>query len=158
MTVPAVLFGAALLGLFFWLGRAALGIFGELAGSVTAIGDRVARALDDGEGTVRQEIRDLEDLVDRLPARWEDIKREAARLDARARYAVDRARQELAERGLADERLDDVGAQLRLLDGEGGELGGMQPVPTEMARAPEPPPAEPASWEDRARMRKFGGR
>lgn len=113
-----------------------------------------------GPGTVtEQRFRDLEDLVARLPARWEDVKREASRLDSRARYAVSRTRKELAARGLADERLDELGDELGDVDGDGGDDGGLLSMSKEVADIPRIPQHSSPSgdWQALARARKFGG-
>jgi hypothetical protein len=107
---------------------------------------------------VRQEIRDLEDLVDRLPQRWEEIQRESARLDARARYAVQRTRKELEERGLADERLDELDTELRLIDGDRGGDGPVRAVPGSVAQDQPTPdvPTGDEDWQQRTRALKWG--
>lgn len=155
--VPAVLvalISAALLA----LGVRALAVFGDLSAALTGIWETLAQGLDASEGSVRQEIRDLEDLVDRLPQRWEEIQRESARLDARARYAVQRTRKELEERGLADERLDELDTELRLIDGDRGGVGPMREVPGGVAET-QPTPDQQAGdedWQQRTRALKWG--
>ncbi len=147
---------AALFGLF---GARLLGVLGELLGLLQGIQESVQRTREEGAGDQEARFRDLEDLVDRLPQRWEEIKREASRLDGRARYAVSRAREELEERGLSDERLEDLGRELQLVDGGGSEDGGMQPMRESLAAAPQADFFQPQEddWNAAARRVKFGG-
>jgi len=159
MLVLLAVIGAVSLALLAGGGLAALRLFGDVRGIL----DRT-RAIMEGayrvdEKGLEARFRDLEDLVDRLPQRWEDIKREAARLDARARYAVGRSREELASRGLTDERLDELGAELRILDGEGSEESGVLPMRGAMESVPAPAQQPPSAgdWQSLARARKWGG-
>lgn len=147
--------GALLLG---GSALAAVVLFRVHLGSLDAIRELLARIAEGGETPMRVRVSDLEDAVERLPRRWEDIKREAARVDARARSVVARARQEFAESGLADERLETVADELGLRDGEGGGGGGVHAVRDQMAEvaratAPEPPAGD---WVERTRRLKWG--
>ena len=147
----------ALVGVLCWH---LLHVLGELSTVLGAIHRQLEESFSGGAEDVETRFRDLEDLVDRLPQRWEEIKREASRLDGRARYAVTRAREELAERGLADERLEDLGRELQLVDGGGSPDGGVQPVREGVESVPQPdlfsPQPEP-DWQSAARAVKFGG-
>ena len=151
VSVSAVVIAVSL-GVLAYVGRAALAILQDLSVSNRDLAHTIQSALDDGEGSVKQQIRDLEDLVDRLPARWEEIKREAARLDARARYSVGRARKELSERGITDERLEDLGAELHLVDDEGSDEEAMPAVHPGLETGPDP-----SDWRQYARWRLSGG-
>lgn len=125
----------ALAALALWRVGAAVG------GSIDASRAELARLADAWEGdakTVRQEIRDLEDLVDRLPQRWDEIRKEAARLDSRARHHASRALRELAESGVSDTGLEAVGAELHLVDGGPGGSEGVPAVPPGVANGSEP--------------------
>jgi len=99
---------------------------------------------------------ELEDSVERLPRKWEDIKREALAAEARARAHIKRAQKELSERGLADPGVDQLGRELSLLDGDGGEESGLSAVPQDVAVAAARDP-EPEDWAEVARNHKFGG-
>lgn len=154
LAIPAVL-GAVFLALLWRAGRAASARMGELSSALVEIREVLAAAYRVDETGVEQRFRDLEDLVDRLPQRWEEIKREAGRLDARARYAVGRARSELAESGLADERLEELGSELHLVDDGGSGGGPVSPLPTPLEVAPQQ--AGDASWLAAANKVKFGG-
>lgn len=127
-------------------------------GSLDAIRGLLARLVDGGEAPMRTRLADLEDQVARLPGRWEDIRREAARLDARARSAVARARQELADSGLSDDRLETVADELQLEHGDGSGGGGVLPVPASVASVPRAAQPEPEAgdWKERTRRLKWG--
>jgi len=101
-------------------------------------------------------LLDLEDSVERLPRKWEDIKREALAAEARARAHIKRAQKELSERGLTDPGVDQLGRELSLVDGNGGENEGMPPVPQDVAVAASVD-VGPQDWRELTRNRKFGG-
>lgn len=101
-------------------------------------------------------ILDLEDAVERLPRKWEDIKREALAAESRARAHIKRAQKELDERGLSDPGVDQLGRELSLLNGGGSEEGEVSAVPEDVALAPTVD-AGPEGWAEIARNHKFGG-
>ena len=137
----------------------AVTLFRVHLGTLDAIRAQLERLLEGGEKPVKGRLADLEDLVARLPARWEDIRREAARIDARARSVVARARRELAESGVADERLERVADELQLGDGDAGEGDELLAVRNGMAAPSGATPAQPAaeSWTEVTRRLKWGG-
>lgn len=157
VSVLAVI-SAVFLTLFGVLGRAALPHIREIGGALSRIASALEGAIDAGAKSVRAEIRDLEDLVDRLPRRWEEIQDEARRLDGRARYAASSARKELAEHGLTDDKLEALALELQLGNDDGGGISELSPMPEAVAGVPGPAlVAEPAQdWRDEARLRKFG--
>ena len=79
-------------------------------------------------------LKDLEDAIDRLPSKWEEIKREAQSFYNRATHHVRRARKELEESGFRDPELDEI-AQFDLLEGDARGSGeeGVHPLPTHVA-------------------------
>jgi len=110
-------------------------------------------------GELQERIRDLEDLVDRLPQRWEAIKDEADQAfkrarsaEERGRAAVSRVRQELEDRGLADDGIEAVWNDLHGADGEGSGGGPVPSVHQEMEEAQQPirEVAEPTSFDSRS--------
>ena len=101
-------------------------------------------------------IRDLEDAIHRLPRKWEDVKREANAADARARHHVKRIRSELEERGLSDPGADAMAEQLGILDGNGSEAEGLQPVPESLESVQASAAAVTSEWEDTALAKKYG--
>ena len=115
------------------IGRAAIRLFVEHSRIHDRIRQDLQKHFEGNAGESVARLRDLEDLVDRLPQRWEEIKREASRLDGRARYAVTRAREELSTSGLADERLEDLAGELHLVDGNGVPPQEVPEVPENVA-------------------------
>lgn len=105
------------------------------------------------EAEVRRRLADLEDLVERLPARWEEFKNEARRAEGRARKIVESAREELAEHGFEHAGVEAQAAELRLVDAGGG---GEEAVPA-VRQDLESPPTAPSDWRSLARGVKFGG-
>lgn len=158
--MPTVLaaIGAVIAGALVALAVAAYRFSGPVLGALSGIAGALETVVQGSGAVLETRIRDLEDSVDRLPARWEEIKRETSRLDARARYTAGRIRKELAERGLTDDRLDSLGVEGGGDDGDGSEFEGVLPLRAEVASAPRPAEAAPAagSWEQMARLRKFG--
>lgn len=100
-----------------------------------------------GVGDREDRLRALEDAVEMLPQRWDQIRKEAERLDGRARHAVRRVAAELEERGLADDTIDGLAGELRLVDGGGGAQEELPAMPQSVA---EPPPP-PTDWRAAAR-------
>ncbi len=152
MTITAMVFAAAFLGTIIVLGRAVVAVLRDLFRTTDAGWRGLREAFEDDVKTVRAEMRDLEDMVDRLPRRWEEIKSEAGRLDSRARYAVKRVREELSERGLTDDRIEELGHELQLVDGSGG---GEEEVPAVRPDVEGEPAAN--DWRALAHARKYGG-
>lgn len=93
----------------------------------------------------------LESDVERLPRTWDQIKREAASAETRARYHARRALDELEERGLTSPGLEGVASELFADNGEAGRAEGLQPVPETL----EGPPVEP-DYLTLANRRKYG--
>jgi len=137
MTVLAGIFGAAFLAGIIYAGKAAFAVFCQLSDNVAAVAAVQREWLEGGAAASELRFRDLEDLVDRLPKRWDEIKREVARLDSRARYAVKGAREELAERGLEDDRLEELAGELHIVDGGGSGSEEVYAVPTGVETSPE---------------------
>lgn len=132
--IPVIL-GCALgvAGLFAWAVRGPFRVFHtELVGALEGL----AMALRGGEETHRR-LMELEEAVDRLPAKWEDVKREANSFYSRGLHHVRRVREELEARGLRDTELDDLDGQLRPLDEPGGDGEGVPPVQGDMGSAVE---------------------
>lgn len=99
----------------------------------------------------------IEEGLDRLPSKWEDIKREAKSYYERARHHVRRTEAELEERGLRDPELADLSREFRLIHGDGGDPEGLPTVrPNVESDQPPTPPTE-ADWLTLANERKFGG-
>ena len=61
------------------------------------------------------------------------------RSERRVKATVARARKELKERGYTDPGLEAEAHELRVVDGDRGEDGAVQPVPTEMAEPADAP-------------------
>lgn len=125
----------------------------ELSESVRACLERV----EDHELSDR--VRELEDLCDRLPAKWGEFAQLAKRAEERARAVVRSARKELEASGVDHAGLEAEAGELRLLDDDGGGDGEVQPVRGGMARTPRPaeePP--PLTWEQQTIAYKYGGK
>lgn len=139
---------AVLVVAFVVIGRAAIVAFRHLVRILGGMSEDLRSFIEGGEASIRAEIRDLEDLVDRLPTRWEEIKRESARLDARARYAVTRVRDELASLDAEDDAVTELAGELQL-----GDVvpGGAEGVLALHPGVEETPPAD--DWRAHARAR-----
>jgi hypothetical protein len=112
------------------------------------------------DGSLRVELRELREDVDRLPAKWDEVEASIMRKENRIRATVRRAREELENRGFEDPGLEAEAAELRLVDGGGGPPGGMQPVrggvapgPGSPARPLTPEEVEAADLEDAIRRK-----
>ena len=127
---------------------------GELARIAAAL---EANAIDDGLQLERR-LTAIEEQLDRLPSKWQDIKREAKSYYERARHHVRRTQAELEERGLRDPELDGLDRELRLVHGDGGGAQGVPAVSPGVEAGPAPQQAP--AFEDyltAANRRKFGG-
>lgn len=128
MIATIIVCAIGVLATIVWVVRGPLCVFRqELIGALEGL----AMALRGSEETHRRLI-ELEDAVDRLPAKWEDVQREAKSYYARATHHVRRARQELEERGLADAELDELSQRLQPVDDGGIESEGVPTVSQEM--------------------------
>jgi len=104
----------------------------------------IARELDGLTTDVAQlqkDVRELAELVDYLPKKWEDINLKARSFYDRATYAVRRTRKELAALELGDDALDDLDEDVRELHGERGEEDGVPDVQEGVGGADEEDPA-----------------
>lgn len=131
-------------GLLFWAVSGPFRVFHrEIIGALEGL----AMALRGGEETHRR-LMELEEAVDRLPAKWEDVKREANSFYSRGLHHVRRVREELEARGLRDTELDDLDGQLRPLDEPGSESEGVPPVSGDVGGAGEVPTTsgQPPFW------------
>jgi len=113
---------------------------------------------DGPEQSFSHRLLDLEDAVDRLPKKWEEMLRAASAAEARARQHIRRAQKELEERGFSDAGVDQLGHELRVVDEDGGPGDGVQPLLDGVDASSESPTLDQANenWRELARMRKFG--
>ncbi len=128
------------------------------AGAIARISESLERIAEGPEKSFSHRMLDVEDAVDRLPKKWEDMLRASHAAEARARSHIKRAQKELEERGFADAGVDQLGMELRGLDEEGGPGDGLQPLPEDVDIGPEGASADQsnADWRELARQRKFG--
>jgi len=119
--------------------------------------ERIAQGADE---PLKDRLRDVEDLVDRLPKKWEDIKREAAAAETRARNHIRRAQKELDERGFTDPGVDQLGYELGVSNGDGGDPDGVRRVREEVASVAEQAGTQqvpgPVDWREATRVLKYG--
>lgn len=125
--------------------------------------DALVEVLGQSDGGISEDVERrlmvLEDAVDRLPSKWDEVKREAKNFYQRAGHHVRRARTELSERGFADPELEQLSNDLLPIDGGGGSEEGLQHVRAGMAEIPRAvEEAEPQlDWNQITLMRKYGG-
>jgi len=105
------------------------GILGRLEGLESAPSpDADYQELVDQVDTFKQVVADvLGDMKELTIAVSEGIER-TARTERRIKSTVKRARKELAESGVEDEGLEAEDEELRLVDGEGSDGAGLQPM------------------------------
>lgn len=124
------------------------------------ISGTLERIAEGAEEDLKGRLRDVEDLVERLPKKWEDIKREAAAAETRSRNHIRRAQKELEERGFEDPGIDQLAHELRVHDGDGSENGGVRPLREGMDGSAEGAPPESLEgaedWRAIARRLKYG--
>jgi len=142
---------------------ALLVVLGTIGGAITAIKHSwplvlgaLESKVEDLNRPIANDITELRALIETFPAEWKRETGEAKRLQDRSYYRVRRAREELAERGLADGELDQLAAEVRDPDGEGGAAGGVLPLLPVVAAAPAPEPAAPLTWRQITTRRKHG--
>lgn len=148
------------------LGALVVLVAGHLAvwWSVTRILRVLARNTDglkDVSGVSRDEFEELANLIDRLPARWEQIHAEADRIFKRARSAEERARASVArtqaqldDLGLREDPLEELAGELGLQHGERGDGQGVPSVSQDMEGTP--PSDDREAWFEFARQRLRG--
>ncbi len=152
MTLATVTLGALAVALALGWGLRQLSrSFGLLTAEMTAIRKAHAAHLKSGAADWEERIRDMEDSVERLPLRWDQIRAEAERFDGRARSAIKRVEKELAANGLADDTIAGLSRELRVSDGGRSGEEEMPPVPAGVAES-EPQP----STVRQQIMRNFG--
>lgn len=142
--ISGCVLGAVATLLVVWRGPFSRSI-GLLPGLLGDISEAIRRGSDARNEEILSRIHELEDAVDRLPAKWEDVKREAKSFYGRAGHHVRRIEAELQERGLRDPELDDVARDLLPIDGGGSSEQGVLPL-REDVEAPEPTPAAWTPW------------
>lgn len=99
-----------------------------------------------------QRLSDLEDLVERLPQRYEEFKNEARRAEGRARSVVSDALRQLDELGVEHAGISEQARELHLEDG--GERGS-EAVPAVRPQL-ESTPTAAEDWRSKALRKKFG--
>jgi len=149
MFFAANILAAALIGVGLLI-RAAVR---ELRRSLRDIAAELEAARAGPEAHFSQRLLELETMVDTLPQRWEQIKREATRAEGRARAIVADARRELAASGLSSPAVDEQARELRLVDGEGGR-GEAMPAVHQNVEGSAPAAQD---WRAAGIARKFGG-
>lgn len=100
-------------------------------------------------------VRELEDIVDLLPSKWEQFKEQARAAEERTRARVRRAVEGI-EDGDPDAyaRIGALAEQHGLEHGAGGPEGGVPPMPPDVAGPPEEPDG-PEDWIQAVNVRKF---
>ena len=158
MLYATVLILGAIWGASCWFLVSALRRIGDHAGALASISGSLDRITEGPEASFSHRMLDLEDAVDRLPKKWEDMLRAASAAEARARQHIRRAQKELEERGFSDAGVDQLGHELHVVDEEGGPGDGVQPLLASVDDSPEGPTSDQANadWRDLARLRKFG--
>lgn len=111
----------------------ALGAFAVRKWLQPALDLVVGRYVDDPIRLLHERLKTLENDVDELPRKWQEIERDSKKLRDRATYHVRRVRAELDQLDLADPELDALASDLRGRDGEPGEQGELLPVPAAVA-------------------------
>ena len=100
-------------------------------------------------------VADLKRLIDVTSLTWEAHENEVKRLGNRADHHVRRARAELAQHGVSDPELEEIGGQLQLLHGERSDAGELPAVSQEVAPVAAPKPV-PESWQTITMRYKHG--
>ena len=150
-----VLLGLLLVAIFLAYGglfAVALRHFWTVPGDFSA-GLVALRAIQDGpEKGFSLRLLEVEDGLERLPKKWDDIKRAAEACESRARSHTKRALKELEEHGYSDPGVSQMAGELQLLNGEPSEPSGVQPL-RDGVEVAEP---EISDWRAFTRLKKFG--
>lgn len=102
------------------------------------------------EPSLRVELAELRDEMERLPSRWEEIRNETKRHAARAYHHVKRVRGQLAEHGLEDHEIEQLAGELDIPDAEPSGEQGVLPLRADVEEPPEP------TWEEETRRLRYG--
>ena len=92
-----------------------------------------------GADSARFDLIDLERKLKELTFAVDEGIERVSRADRRIKATVQRARKELQDRGYADPGLEAEAHQLRVVDGDPSETGGVPPVPAEVAEPDDAP-------------------
>jgi len=160
MTALLAVVWVAFVVLFSGFALAALRRFEDHSSTMRDIYGVLESIKDGPEVPFERRLTVLEELVDMLPLKWEEIQRTALGAEARARAHIKRVQKELASLGLEDPGLDRAASELRTIDDNGGEEESVRLVPggVEADISPpdrtDPPPHE--DWLDLALAAKWG--
>lgn len=149
MIALALVLIAAALGAVAWTVHGAVGAIGGYFQGLAAVLEELGEP---AELEQRRRLADLEDLVERLPQRWEEFKNAARRSEDRARKIVADAREELESLGYEHPGVEAQATELRLHDGARGQGEGVPSVPENV----ESPPVAAEDWRTQGLRRKFG--
>ncbi len=122
---------------------------------------RIADALEtntvDNGLNLERRLTAMEEGLDALPRKWDEINDKAKSHYERARHHVRRTKAELEARGFTDPEIDSLDGELRLIHGGGGEDEGVRAVHEDVVRPQAP--IEPTEIDHIAlgNERKFGG-
>jgi len=90
-----------------------------------------------GKGAaIEERIQALEADVAELPRTWKELTDDAKKKVNQARWHIKRVKEELEDRGLADDHVDRLDGTLHLLDGAGSEDGGVHELSGDVGEAP----------------------
>lgn len=95
---------------------------------------------------LRAQYADIDEWRDDLTIAVSEGVKNVQRAENRIRATVRRAREELGALGVESPGLEAEASELRLIDGGGGEAGGVPPVRAELGDSVTPPPGFPGSW------------
>lgn len=102
---------------------------------------------------LQPQLDELRDLVENLPRKWEEIRDETRRFQARAYHHVKRVRNSLAENGLEDHEIESLAGELQLDDGEPSEAEGVLALHEDVGSTPD----SAETWREQLLAKKFGG-
>jgi len=155
--IAATVASAALAAALLWVARAVSVGFASIREALDANG----RAMDaEWVAGVEGRLAVLDDLVDRLPAKWQDMEEKVRASEDRTRSRIKRAVASIEGGDQTGwDRLAREADSAGLFDGERGEAAPVQPVRGDVeAAVPEIAEAGEEEWLEFARNAKWGGR
>ncbi len=105
----------------------------------------------------RERVRQVEELVDMLPVKWEQMVKQSERAYTRARSVIRSTQKKLADAGLEDPAIEAEGEELQRIDDERGSEPELRLMPGPMEEAAQPVGPGPEDWEALTWAKKYGG-
>lgn len=152
MSAPVVVLAVGLLGGLLAVGWTAARLYRDLLQILREAVAELRKLREGPEASIGRRIRELEDAVDMLPTKWDQIRRQAEAAESRARYHVRKALDGADGGDVAG--LAQLAGEFGLLSSGDDEGSGEEGVPAMHPRMESEPQSD--DWRARANAKKYG--